>query len=72
MRFRPSIDNLDGAAGDKRAFAAAIAREAAAYCVNGLPPRAARLHAALAARFGGRAVLRAEDYASRRLLDGDG
>ena len=72
MRFRPSIDNLDGAAGDTRAFAAAIAREAAAYCVNGLPPRAARLHAALAARFGGRAVLRAEDYASRRLLDGDG
>lgn len=69
MRFRPSIDNLDGAAGDVHAFAAAIAREAAAWCVNGLPPRAARLHAALAARFGGRAELRPADYAARRLLD---
>ena len=72
LRFRPSIDNLDGAAGDTRAFAAAIAREAAAYCVNGLPPRAARLHAALAARFGGRAVLRPGDYALQRLLEGGG
>jgi elongation factor P hydroxylase len=70
MRFRPSIDNLDGAPGDLRSFAAAIAREAAAYCVNGLPPRAARLHAALAARFGGRAPLRPGDYDARRLLDG--
>ncbi len=72
MRFRPSIDNLDGASGDLRAFAAAIAREAAAWCANGLPPRAARLHAALAARFGGRATLRPEDHDARRLLDGGG
>lgn len=72
MRFRPSIDNLDGAPGDLRAFAAAIAREAAAWCANGLPPRAARLHAALAARFGGRATLRPEDHDARRLLDGGG
>ena len=72
MRFRPSVDNLHGAPGDLPAFAAAIAREAAAYCVNGLPPRAARLHAALAARFGGRATLRPEDHDARRLLDGGG
>ena len=72
MRFRPSVDNLHGAPGDLPAFAAAIAREAAAYCVNGLPPRAARLHAALAAHFGGRATLRPEDHDARRLLDGGG
>ena len=71
MRFRPSIDNLDGAPGDLGAFAAAIAREAAAYCRRGLPPRAACLHAALAARFGGRSTLHAQDYDARRLT-GDG
>lgn len=57
LRFRPSIDNLDGAAADAEGFWRAIAREARRYCDEGLPPRAARLREALAARFGGPATL---------------
>jgi hypothetical protein len=52
LRFRPSVDNLDGAAGDAEGFARAIAAEAQRMLREGLPPRAARFLAALAARTG--------------------
>ncbi|MFM7274442.1 MAG: elongation factor P hydroxylase [Gammaproteobacteria bacterium] len=53
LPFRPSIDNLDGAALDARGFGARIAREAAHFSRAGLPARAARFRDALAGRFGG-------------------
>lgn len=53
LPFRPSIDNLDGAALDARGFQARIAREAAHFSRTGLPARAARFRDALAGRFGG-------------------
>jgi hypothetical protein len=54
LAFRPSIDNLSGAAGDTEAFAQAIADAADVLLREGLPPRAARLHAALLQRCGTR------------------
>jgi len=70
LRFRPSVDNLDGEPGDTRGFAAAIAAAAADYCHSGLPPRAARFRAALAARYGDGANPAAGDFTASRLLDG--
>jgi elongation factor P hydroxylase len=52
MCFRPSIDNLGGAAADAQAFSRAIAAQARGLCAHGLPPRAARFHAALQAHTG--------------------
>lgn len=69
LRFRPSVDNLDGAPGDARGFAEAIAAAALAYCRSGLPPRAARFRAALAARFGDGTVPAAAHYLASRLCE---
>ena len=48
LRFRPSADNLALPDADPANFEAAIVREAQRFCLRGLPPRAARFHAALA------------------------
>lgn len=60
--FRPSIDNLDGAPADPAGFARAIQREVHRRCTQGLPPRAGRFHAALAARSGVDAGFSARDF----------
>ena len=49
LRFRPSIDNLGCAAADATAFVQAIAQQAQRLHVQGLPPRAERFRAVLAA-----------------------
>lgn len=67
--FRPSLDNLGGEVPDPLPFMQAICREAARCCREGLPPRAERFRAALAARFGGVAP-RAEDFELARLQSG--
>lgn len=54
-RFQVSTDNLAaerGAPADHRAFKAAVCREALRRASQGLPPRAARFHAALQTEFG--------------------
>ena len=60
--FRPSIDNLDGAPADPAGFAHAILREVHRRCEEGLPPRAGRFYAALAARSGVAAGLSADMF----------
>lgn len=66
LPFRPSIDNLDGVAGDARGFGARIAAQAERLCLHGLPPRAARFRDALAARFAGEAMPAAAQFRARR------
>lgn len=63
MRFRPSIDNLDGTPADAAGFARAIQREVHSRCHHGLSGRAARFHAALAARSGVSLALSPEAFA---------
>lgn len=70
QRFRPSADNLAGVPGDGAAFGHAIATAAQRFCAAGLPRRAARFHAALAARCERDGTLRAEDFAASRLSRG--
>lgn len=62
LRFRPSIDNLSGAAADVAGFAQGILVEVHRRCRNGLPPRAARFHAALAVRCGASPTLHADAF----------
>lgn len=69
--FRPSIDNLSGAARDPSAFVHAIAAAARDYCVRGLPPRARLFHAALCGRRDGYAAPLAAHYVAARLLAAD-
>jgi elongation factor P hydroxylase len=52
LPFRVSHDDPDADAGAVQRFARAVSAEAARLGERGLPPRAARLHAALLARFG--------------------
>lgn len=54
--FRVSVDNLGGASADIDGFRRNIVAAARDYCERGLPPRAARLYAALAARYRGPAT----------------
>lgn len=71
--FRPSIDNLTGAAIDSTGFVHAIAAAAHDYCARGLPARARVFHAALCARRGGFVAPDAANYVAARLLpSGDG
>lgn len=51
VRFHLSVDNLDGDAGASDGFRQAVFEQCQRYFREGLPPRAARLFAALAARF---------------------
>ncbi|MBK6287338.1 MAG: elongation factor P hydroxylase [Gammaproteobacteria bacterium] len=69
--FRPSIDNLGGAAHDPGAFVHAIAAAARDYCVRGMPPRARLFHAALCRWRGGQAAPDAAHYVATRLLAAD-
>ncbi len=52
-RFRLSADNLEGGCEPSPAFVAAVVAQARSYARDGLPPRAARLRAALSSSFGG-------------------
>jgi len=69
LPFRPSLDNLAAGEGsaDPMRFARAIAAQARTLCEQGLPPRAARFHAALAAHAGCDPALRAEAFRAERL-----
>lgn len=62
LRFRPSIDNLDGSPADASAFALAIRHEALLRCREGLSGRAALFHAALARWSGRDPALRESDF----------
>ena len=46
--FSVSVDNLNGVATDAEPFKRAVYRQVQRYCVDGIPPRAARLLSALA------------------------
>lgn len=60
--FRISVDNLGGAPADIDGFRRNIVAAARDYCERGLPPRAARLYAALAAHYSGPAVPRTDRF----------
>lgn len=51
VRFNLSVDNLDGGVGASDSFRLAVFAQCQRYFSDGLPPRAARLFAALAAQF---------------------
>jgi elongation factor P hydroxylase len=67
LRFRPSIDNLQGGCDNAGRFATVIAAAARSYCVRGLPPRARRFHAALASHCGHDSLLSVADFSIARL-----
>lgn len=67
LRFRVSVDNLDGQATDSFPFQLAVWQQVRAYIYRGLPRRAARLRQALAEQFDGPNSLRARDYSLRGL-----
>lgn len=50
--FRVSADNLSGETSDGNAFKQAVYQQVLSYCACGLPPRAERFRAALAACYG--------------------
>ena len=60
--FRPSADNLSGAAGDGEAFGQAVVSALFRYLEHGLPPRAARFADALGAAYGSGDWRRPERY----------
>ncbi|MCZ6830509.1 MAG: elongation factor P hydroxylase [Gammaproteobacteria bacterium] len=62
--FRLSSDNLAAGEGDNSGFAEAVRSRAQRYCSTGLPPRAVRFRAALAAGFAGIAEPRPTDFRS--------
>jgi elongation factor P hydroxylase len=70
LAFRPSSDNLAGAPGDAGGFARAIAAHAARMLDRGLPPRAARLRAALARQTGIAPLVVPGQFDASRLLGG--
>ncbi len=62
IRFRVSIDNLNGEACDPFGFQLGVWQQVRRFCRDGLPPRAALFRDALATAFGDGEGLRAADF----------
>ena len=67
QKFSLSIDNLNGEYSDPIPFKLAVLAQAKAYCVHGLPQRAALFHRQLVAQFNPTYQLSAENFSLDKL-----